>query len=121
MIGPVEVPQELLAAFARLHGGEQHDPAELGCRVVQAETDEGHPTEGEILEVYARPDDPAWQREMDGLMGGPGPHDVVFFKSPLVASAQVVKVLRGMCFRRLVSSREDYEAVRDLLGPLGIT
>jgi len=121
-LGPVEVDRNLLAAFAQLHDGAHHDPSELGCRIVQAETADGYPCAGEVLEVYARPVDPVWQRQMCETYGWEGPHDIVFFAANLPRSeTNVVAYLRDRCMRVLVKTHEDYETARVLLRPLGIT
>jgi hypothetical protein len=125
----VKVNADLLYAFAQLHDAIQFDKKELRCRIVQAETDEGYPTQGEVLQIYADPTDPSWHQHMISTYG-PGPHiirihEVPWNREPGVrgwhnVSAQVEVYLR----QRLQSKRQahlDHGAELDrLLSPLGI-
>jgi hypothetical protein len=118
---PVDV--DLLHAFAALNDGARFTRPELECRIVQAETDEGHPGRGQVLQVIAVPADPSWHAHMQQY--GPGPHFVTLYQDvwepqPGPLGPQVEQVLR----QKLLVERRQHEArgraMDGLLAPLGL-
>jgi hypothetical protein len=121
-LGPVDVDRQILVAFARLAGHGQHGPEDLKCRIVERETSEGYPIQGkEDLEVYAEPADPWYQKTMADMQGHEGPFTISIYRTGIEPETDPVALIRGVLARKLTASRESYEEVRALLGPLGIT
>lgn len=101
----ITIDPDLLYVYAQNNEGHQFDKKDLRCRVRSLETDEGYPTQGRYVEIYALPN-----------------HHIGTF--PYLDAPDmrqyVEDLLRGQLAQQLDRQYRRYQVLRRKLEPLGI-